>query len=76
MTDLSFHNNDIYMGLGRALEQYERTFGHSVPASVIRSRLLGAAFEAAKWLEEGRPNPDWEERARWLSRQPHGTVAF
>ncbi len=64
------------MGLGSVLEEYERTFGHPVPASVIRSRLLGAAFEAAKWLEEGCPNPEWEERARWLSRQHAGSVSF
>ena len=47
----------------RYLSEYERRFGHSVPASVIRTHLLAAGFLAKPWLDRGVPNPEWEARA-------------
>jgi hypothetical protein len=47
----------------RYLWEYERRYGHSVPASFIRTHLFAAGFLAKPWLDRGVPNPEWEARA-------------
>jgi hypothetical protein len=50
----------------KLLQEYEKKFGHPVPASVLRSRLFGAGFVAKEWLDKNQPNPEWAERAKYV----------
>jgi glycogen debranching enzyme len=71
-----FENNDLLGNLAKAMAEYERQFGHSVPAYLIRSRLLAAGVEAQQWLDRGEPNPNWKAHHEWLMQQPPGSVFF
>lgn len=69
-------DNDLLGNLAKAMAEYERRFGHSVPAPVIRYRLLAAGVEAQQWLDRGEPNPDWEAHHDWFAQQSPGSVFF
>ncbi len=69
-------DNDLLGNLVKAMSEYERRFGHSVPAPVIRSRSLAAGVEAQRWLDRNEPNPDWRAHYDWLVQQPPGSVFF
>ncbi len=62
--------------LARYLHDYEAQFGHPVPASVLRSRLFVAGFEAREWLQRGTPNPEWAVRAEFLDSEDGEAAQF
>ncbi len=73
--DQSSESRDIIEQSSYYLAEYERRFGHSVPASVIRTRLFAAGFLAKPWLDRGVPNPEWEARAAWIDGS-HDKVSY
>ncbi|MBM3339262.1 MAG: hypothetical protein FJY62_04635 [Betaproteobacteria bacterium] len=68
--------DQLLADLARYLHDYEAQFGHSVPASVLRSRLFSAGFEAREWLERGTPNPEWAARAEFLDSEEGKAAKF
>lgn len=67
---------DLLQQDAKYLNEYEKRFGHSAPASLLRSRLLGVGFLAKEWLDKNVPNPQWAEAAKFAQMEEGKEAQF